>query len=227
MPQHNTRIEALEGALIFSSLDQPTREELANLTTERRFRSGDPIFWEGDNGEYLYIVAEGRVKVSKVSFQGKEVIIAFFGPGEMFGEVALFEGRVYPASAQAATAARVLSIRRQDFLKLLSGHPQMAMEIIGVLSGRLREAQWRLKDLALERVDQRLARVLMMLSAKLGETLPFTRQEIADMAGTTTETAIRFLSRLKDGGIISSDRGKVSILNKEKLRLIGEGPPQV
>ena len=67
----------------------------------------------------------------------------------------------------------------------------------------------------------------MMLSAKLGETLPFTRQEIADMAGTTTETAIRFLSRLKDGGIISSDRGKVSILNKGKLRLIGEGPPQV
>jgi len=202
-------------------------EELADFTKERRFQAGAPIFWEGDSGEYLYIVADGRVKVSKVSSQGKEVIIAFFSPGEIFGEVALFEGRVYPASAQAATDARVLSIRRQDFLKLLSGHPGMAMEIIGVLSGRLREAQWRLKDLALERADQRLARVLMMLSAKLGETLPFTRQEIADMAGTTTETAIRFLSRLKDGGIISSDRGKVSILNKDKLRLIGEGPPQV
>jgi len=95
------------------------------------------------------------------------------------------------------------------------------------LGGRLRDAQGRLRDLAGERVEQRLASVLLMLSTKLGLTLPFTRQEIANMVGTTTETAIRVMSYLKDRGIISSVRGKVIILDEEKLRLLGEGPPRV
>jgi CRP/FNR family transcriptional regulator len=224
---HSSKEEALKRTVLFSDLSQSELGELVKLTSERSYEVGEYVFWEGDSGDYLYTVGEGRIKVSKLSSQGKEVIIAFFSPGEMFGEVALFEGKAYPASAQAATAARVLAIRRQDFLKLLTKHPQIALVIIGVLSGRLREAQWRLKDLALERVDQRLARVLLMLSAKLGETLPFTRQEIADMAGTTTETTIRFISRLKEGKIISSDRGKLVILNKTKLELIGEGPPKI
>jgi len=223
MPPEKAKSESLRQAVLFSSLKPAELEELAGLTTERCFQAGQYIFWEGDSGEHLFLVAEGRVKISKLSSQGKEVILAFFSPGEIFGEVALFEGRVYPASAQASADARVLAIGRRDFLNILSRHP----DIIGVLSGRLREAQWRLKDLALERADQRLARVLMMLSAKLGETLPFTRQEIADMAGTTTETAIRFMSRLKDGGIISSDRGRIVILKNDRLKLISEGPPLI
>jgi CRP/FNR family transcriptional regulator len=226
LPQSNKE-EALKRTVLFSDLSQSELDELTKLTSERNYEVGEYVFWEGDSGDYLYTIGEGRIKVSKLSSQGKEVIIAFFSPGEMFGEVALFEGRAYPASAQATTAAKVLAIRRQDILKLLTKHPQIALVIIGVLSGRLREAQRRLKDLALERVDQRLARVLLMLSAKLGETLPFTRQEIADMAGTTTETTIRFISRLKEGKIISSDRGKLVILNKTKLELIGEGPPKI
>ncbi len=84
-----------------------------------------------------------------------------------------------------------------------------------------------MRDLAAERVEQRIARTLLRLSSKLGHTLPFTRQEIADMSGTTTETAIRVMSRLKDGGIIRSVRGKIVILDELKLRLLSEGPPQV
>ena len=95
------------------------------------------------------------------------------------------------------------------------------------MAGRLRDAQGRLRDLAGERVEQRLASVLLMVSTKLGPTLAFTRQEIADMVGTTTETAIRVMSHLKDRGIISSVRGKVIVLDEEKLRLLGEGPPRV
>jgi CRP-like cAMP-binding protein len=95
------------------------------------------------------------------------------------------------------------------------------------LGGRLRDAQTRLLDLAGEKVEQRLASALLRLSSKLGPTLPFTRQEIADMTGTTTETTIRVMSRLKERGIIRSTRGKVIILDKEKLRLLSEGPPRV
>lgn len=224
---HNARAEALKRTFIFSSLSEAELVELSRLAVERSFNAGEYVFWEGDAADYFYIVLEGRIKVSKFSSLGKEVIIAFFGPGEMFGEVAVFEEKPYPASSQATTSTRVLAIKRGDFLSFLSGHPQVALVIINILGGRLREAQGRLKDLAGERVQQRLARILLMLLAKLGSTLPFTRQEIADMAGTTTETAIRFLSRLKDGKIIRSTRGEIIILDEAKLRLISEGPPKV
>jgi len=225
--QHGSRTQILRSSFIFSSLNDDELDELANLAIERSFMPDEFVFWDGDAPEWFYIVAEGRVKVLKHSSLGKEFIIAFFGPGEMFGEVAVFENKPYPASAQAVTKTKVLAVRREDFLSFLAQRPQVALRIINVLGGRLRDAQSRLRDLAGERVEQRLASVLLMLSSKLGSTLPFTRQEIADMAGTTTETAIRFMSRLKDGGIIRSVRGKIIILNETKLRLLSEGPPRV
>ncbi|GAI49267.1 unnamed protein product, partial [marine sediment metagenome] len=129
--------------------------------------------------------------------------------------------------SQAVADTRVLVIKKDDFLSFLATRPQVALEIINVLGGRLRDAQSRLKDLAGERVEQRIAMTLLMLSAKLGHTLPFTRQEIANMAGTTTETAIRVTSQLKERGIIRSVRGKIIILDETKLRLLSEGPPLV
>ena len=222
---HAARTELLKKSLLFSSLKEDEINELSTLATERGFKTGEFVFWEGDTANYFYIVVEGRIKIIKHSSLGKEFIIAFFDPGEMFGEVAVFEGKSYPASAQAATDTKVLGIKKDDFLSFLSSHSQVAVGIINVLAGRLRNAHGRLKDMAGERVEQRLARTLLMLSSKLGTTLPFTRQEIADMTGTTTETTIRIMSQLKDRGIIRSVRGKVIILNETKLRLLSKGPP--
>jgi CRP/FNR family transcriptional regulator len=221
------RVEVLTQSSIFSGLNEDELAVMAGLAVERSLAPGEFVFWEEDAPEWFYVVAEGRIKIIKHSSLGKEFIIAFFGPGEMFGEVAVFEDKPYPASAQAAVETRVLGIQKKDFLSFLARRPQVAVRIISVLGGRLREAHSRLKDLAGERVEQRLARTLLMLSSRLGSTLPFTRQEIADMAGTTTETAIRFMSRLKDGGIIRSVRGKTTIIDEARLRLLGEGPPQV
>ena len=221
------KAEVLRQSLIFSSLSGDELAELSALVVPRSFASGEFVFWEGDAPEWVYLVAEGRVKVVKHSSSGKEFIIAFFGSGEMFGEVAVFEDKPYPASAQAIAETKVLGIKREDFWSFLTSRPQVALRIINVLGGRLRDAQSRLKDLASERVEQRLAQTLLMLSSKLGATLPFTRQEIADMAGTTTETAIRVMSRLKERKIIRSVRGKIIILDETKLKLLSEGPPQV
>ena len=221
------RVDILKQSFIFSSLNEDELAELAGLAVERSLTPGEFIFWDGDAPECFYIVAEGKVKVLKHSSLGKEFIIAFFGPGEMFGEVAVFENKPYPASAQAVVETRIVGIKREDFLSFLANRPQVALRIINVLGGRLRDAQGRLRDLAGERVEQRLASVLLMLSAKLGSTLPFTRQEIAEMVGTTTETAIRVMSHLKDRGIIRSVRGEVIILDEEKLRLLSEGPPLI
>jgi len=225
--QDSAKAQILRRSFVFSSLNDDELGELANLTIERSFVPNEFIFWDGDAPEWFYIVAKGKVKVVKHSSLGREFIIAFFGPGEMFGEVAVFENKPYPASAQAVAETKVVGIKREDLLSFLANRPQVALRIINVLGGRLRDAQGRLRDLAGERVEQRLASVLLMLSSKLGLTLPFTRQEIADMTGTTTETAIRVMSHLKDRGIIRSVRGEVIILNEEKLRLLSEGPPRV
>ncbi|MBM4443949.1 MAG: Crp/Fnr family transcriptional regulator [Chloroflexi bacterium] len=215
----------LRQSTIFSSLNERDLAELAGLAAERRFQPGEFIFWEGDQPDRFYMVAEGRVKILKHSSLGKEFVIAYFGPGEMFGEVAVFENKSYPGSAQVVAESRVLEIRGGNFRSFLAGHPELALRIIQILAGRLRDAQGRLRDLAAERVEQRLARILLMLQSRLGPTLPFTRQEIADMAGTTTETAIRFMSRLRQAGIVRSARGKTIIVDEAKLRLLSEGPP--
>jgi len=219
------RARVLRQSLIFSGLAESELAELGGLGQERRLGAGEFAFIEGDTPDCFYIVAFGRVKAVKTSSGGKDFIIAFFGPGEIFGEVAAFEGRPYPASAQAVESSTVLCIRRDEFLKFLSRRPQVALRIVSLLSGRLRMASERLRDLAGERVEQRIARVLLMLSVRLGPALPFTRQDIADMAGTTTESAIRFLSGLNQRKITRSVRGKVVILDETKLRLLAEGPP--
>jgi CRP/FNR family transcriptional regulator len=171
-------------------------------------------------------LAGGRIKVSKVSASGREFVVAFFGPGDIFGEVAVFEDKPYPASAQATESTIVLAVSKDRFTKFLSRCPTVALKIINILGSRLRDAMGRLRDLAGERVEQRIAGILVMLSFKFGPELPFTRQEIADMAGTTTETTIRTMTRFKENGIIKSARGRITVLDKNSLRTIAEGTSQ-
>jgi len=215
--------EILRQSLIFSGLRDDDISEFSKVTSERHFSVGDFIFWEGDEPEWFYIVSQGKIKVVKHASSGREFIIAFFDPGEMFGEVAVFENKPYPASAQAAEESIVLGIKKSDFLGFLAKRPEVALRIIQVLSGRLRDAQARLKDIAGERVEQRIASILLMISSKLGSEIPFTREEIANMAGTTTETTIRVMSRFKDEGVVQSKRGMTIIVDEDKLKLLGEG----
>ena len=114
--KHSGKAQILRNSSIFSSLNDDELTELAGLAIERSFTADEFVFWDGDAPEWFYIVAEGKVKVVKHSSLGKEFVIAFFGPGEMFGEVAVFENKPYPASAQAVTETKVVGIKREDFL---------------------------------------------------------------------------------------------------------------
>ena len=225
--ESRNRAAVLKRSLIFSGLNEADLEALSKLAVSRTFKAGEYLFWEGDTPAHFYVVASGRVKVLKHSSLGKEFVVAFFGPGEIFGEVAVFEERPYPASAQAVSDTELLGIGKDRFVAFLSSHPEVSLRIINMLGGRLRDAQNRLNALAGERAEQRVAKTLLMLSSKLGQSLPFTRQEIADMSGTTIETTIRVMSRMKRGGIIRSHRGTTDILDEIKLRLLSEGPPLV
>jgi len=225
--ESGNRAAILKRSLIFSGLNDGDLDALSKLAVSHSFKAGEFVFWEGDVPAHFFVVTSGRVKVLKHSSLGKEFVVAFFGPGDVFGEVAVFEERPYPASAQAISDTAVLGIGRDRFLAFLSGHPEVALRIINMLGGRLRDAQNRLNALAGERAEQRVARTLLMLSSKLGQSLPFTRQELADMSGTTIETTIRVMSRMKRGEIIRSRRGRTDILDETRLKLLSEGPPLV
>ncbi|MFC1847527.1 Crp/Fnr family transcriptional regulator [Chloroflexota bacterium] len=133
--QYSGKAQILKQSPIFSSLNDDELAELANLSIERSFRTNEFIFWDGDAPEWFYIIAEGKVKVLKHSSSGREFVIAFFNSGEMFGEVAVFEGESYPASAQAIAETKVVGIRREDFLSFLAHHPALAHRIINILGG--------------------------------------------------------------------------------------------
>jgi len=220
-------IELFKQSPIFASLDEDELKKIAGLATPRHFKKGEFIILEGDTPPSFYIIQEGRVKVFKQSSSGKDFTIGAFHRGDTFGEVAVFDGKPYPASAQAMDEAIVLTIRREEFLFYVTQNPTIAMKIIGIIGERVKSAHDRLRDLAADRVEQRLAKVLLMLSSKYGPTLPFTKQEIADLTGTTTETAIRVMSRLKDSGIIRSTRGETVILDEAKLQLLSSDSPFV
>jgi len=225
--QNSDKANILKRSPIFPGLNDEELAELSRLAVERRFGANEFIFWDGDAPDWFYIIAEGKVKILKHASSGKDFVIAFFESGEMLGEVAVFEDRPYPASAQSITDTRVVGIKKESFLSFLVSRPQVSLSVIKILAERLRTAQSRLRDFAGERVEQRLASILLMLSSKLGANLNFTRQELADMAGITIETTIRVMSQWRDRGIIRSTRGKITILDPEKLKILGEGPPLV
>lgn len=198
--------------------------EIADLARLRHFAKGEFIFLEGDPPDFFYVVQEGRVKLFKESFSGKILTTIVAYRGDTLHAVVLFEGKPRWLSAQAMDEVTALSIKREEFLSFVTKHPSILLKIIDILGELVHSAHERLKDMAGERADQRLLNVLNMLSSKFGTTLFFTSEELADLAGTTTETIIRGISKLKKSGLISSSRGKILILDEDRLRQLSYGP---
>jgi CRP-like cAMP-binding protein len=220
----------LQAMPILSSLSQRDWEKVKHLFIEKHFGKDDYIFFEGDPSSWLGVVLEGRVKVIKHSEAGKDVVLDVISPGEMLGEVAAFNGEPYPATAQAMEPTVVASIHQDDYLRLLNQYPALALRMIEELGRRLREAQDMIKSMAVERVERRIARILLKLAATTGSSsedgiiieLPLTRQDIAQMAGTTVETAIRTMSKFRKKGLVRTKRGRVTILEPHQLVKIAE-----
>ena len=215
---------------ILSSLSQRDWEKVKHLFIEKHFGKDDYIFFEGDPSSWLGVVLEGRVKMIKHAENGKDVVLDLIAPGEMLGEIAAFNGEPYLATAQAMEPTVVASIHQDDYVRLLKQYPALALRAIEELGRRLREAQETIKSMAVERVERRIARILLKLAATTGSSnedgivieLPLTRQDIAEMAGTTVETAIRTLSKFRKKGLIQTKQGRVIILRPHQLVRIAE-----
>ena len=220
-----TGIEVFKACPTFAGLGKDQLSEIAAFAAPHHFKKGEFIFHQGDPPNFFYVVQQGIVKTYKVSAFGKHIIVKIASFGDTLNASALF-GDKHFVSAQAIDEVVVLSIRKKEYLSLVNKYPLIAMNIVTILGKGLDNEYERILDLVGETVEHRLCNFLFMLFIKFGTTLSLTREELAELAGTTTETAIRVLSRLKTAGIISSTRGKIIILNQAKLQALAQHDDQ-
>jgi len=223
-------VDILRQVPLFASLTDDQITAAADWFRAESFAPDAMIFLEGDPADRLWVVSAGQVKIVKHTSDGQENLLEVITPGEMFGGAGLLL-TVHPATAVAMTSTTTLSIEREPYLHLIRQHPDVALRIIHLLGERL-QAAMKMRALAVERVDVRLANILLKLCDKVGEptdegmriNLPLSRQDLADMAGTTIETAIRVMSRLRKEGLAHTQPGGyVVVLDHDRLRQLSEG----
>jgi len=220
--------EILRRTIMFRRLTPEDRQRLAAVATVRDFDKGALLFSEGDASDFLYTVVSGRVKVFKTTARGSDVILEIFGPGDPVGAVAVYEARAYPAGASALEPTTCMLIPRGAFFSLLESHPTMVRGLLTGLSHRLVELTTRLAELSGGRVEARLARFLLKLADDLGRQqaggtfipLALSRQEIADMIGTTIETSIRIMSRWGKENVVRTEKDGFVIVDRSALESV-------
>ncbi len=213
--------EPIRAMPLFSGLTHEHLTEIMAISEKKTYKKGEFIFSEGDVGRGFYIVEAGKVKIFKLSFGGKEQILHIYGPGKPFGEVPVFEGKNFPASALALSNTTLLFFPRVDFVNLISKNPSLSLNMLAVLSRRLREFTVMVENLALKEVPARLASYLLVLSKEKGNsnvvTLPVSKNQLAGLLGTTPETLSRIFNRLSGENLIEVDRGEITILDFDGL----------
>ena len=222
--------DAFRGVALFRALSPDDRARLAEVSAVRSYRKGEALFTEGDASDFLYTILAGRAKVIKSVPSGKEVILEIFGPGDPIGAVVAYEGRPYPATAIAIETTTCLLVRRVPFFGLLERHPTLVKGFILGLTQRIVELTKRIPEVAGGRVETRFAHLFLKLADKMGRPGPegvlipmaLSRQDLADLTGTTIETCIRIMSRWGKEGTVRTEREGFVLLDRaalEKLAL--------
>ena len=198
--------EIIAESLLFSGLPAEQLDKVTAIAQERSFGRGESIFFEGDPGDGFYMVAEGQVKIFKMSLDGKEQILHIFGPGEPFGEVPVFHGQPFPANALSLSKTRLLFFPRREFVELVTAHPSLALNLLAMLSLRLRRFAAQIESLSLKEVPGRLAAYLVYLAEEQGSTkqvtLDIPKGQLASLLGTIPETLSRIFARMTEEGLI-------------------------
>ncbi|OLN25670.1 Hcp transcriptional regulator HcpR (Crp/Fnr family) [Desulfovibrio sp. DV] len=220
------KTQAVADIGLFSGLGTKELAALAGIAEMRHYGRGQDIFFSGDAAEGFFSVASGKVRIYQTSLSGKEHILHVFGPGEVFAEVAVFAGGVYPASAQALEEGEYLFFPRERFRRLLADDPDLAMNMLGLLSVRLRQLVKKLEDLSLREVPARLAAHLLLLGAESKKrvlSLDLPKGQLAAYLGTIPETLSRVLRRFADEGLISLSGHAIEILDAPRLETLAAG----
>lgn len=216
---------------LFAGLPDEERARLAALLRPRRYMRSEVIFLEGDEGTALCLIAEGRIRIQLTGADGREVVINVYGPGEFFGELAMLDGEPRSADAIAQEVSRVYWLQRDDFVHFLDTHPRAAMTMMAHLSSRLRHTTRVVQDATFRDVPARLARVLLDLAERHGQTsgggirieTRLTQGELAAMVGASRETVNRALRGFEQRGLIGWEASRMLIVKPDQLRRRAEG----
>lgn len=217
---------SLQNVPLFNDLDVAELEQLATLARTRAVGRGNVIFYEDDPGTSCYIIVKGKVKIVVNADDGREHILGVLQDGDFFGEMSLIDGQPRSASAVAVEDVQMVTIQRDEFLKLLRSSPEISLKLLVTLSQRLRTADRNMESLAFLSAPGRVARLLLELGKDHGEKTPegltfthnMTRQELASLAGTSRETLTRVLMDYQDRGIIHLDKNRLTLKNEAKLK---------
>lgn len=212
LPPHDLRI--LQGIHLFQGLGPPELGEVFQQAHTRRFARREFLFYQGDPAGFLYVLLRGRVRLTQTTPDGQEVLLRFVRDAEMFGGIAALGDATYPVSAQAVEDCTALCWDGETMARLMERYPRLAVNALHLMADRIQELQDRLRELATERAERRVARALLRLLRQCGRKveggilidLPLSRQDLAEMAGTTIYTVSRILTRWEQEGLIQSGR---------------------
>jgi CRP/FNR family transcriptional regulator, nitrogen oxide reductase regulator len=231
MTQTDTTI--LTNIQLFNGLAPLEMQEVLSAGREQHIPEDRFLFYQDDPAERIYVLKTGRIKLTQLSDDGQQVLLRVITAGMLFAAISVVEGALYPVSAQAAEESRVLTWSQESMLELITRHPVLALNAMRLLAGHVREFQDRYRELATERVERRLARAVLRLASQTGRKteegvlldLPLTRQDLAEMSGTTLYTVSRILSQWETQGLILSGRERVVIRFPHGLVSIAEDLP--
>jgi len=222
----------LRQVIVFQNATNEDLNLILKNSITRSIEEGSFFFFQGDQAEYLYILTSGQAKLQQSHPNGQQVNLRTIQPWEMFGALgAVREAATYPATAQALEDCTALAIKSEFLHKMLETHPQMGFDLMTLMTSYIQEMQARYRELATERVEQRVANALIRLAGQSGiksskETgieLSFSRQDVAEMTGTTLYTVSRLLSNWERQGFIKTGREKIRIIKPHDLVKVAEG----
>ncbi len=225
------RLKIIGRLPFFRHLPPESIAEINRLFADRDIPAEQAVYFEGDPGEHLYLVAMGKIKLMRHTTAGRDVLLDILRGGEYFGSLPIPGGRGYTETAVAQTACCILQISLSDFEKILHAYPDVTAKVLQAVGQRLEDSQEIIKQLSVYSVEQRIAAALVRLARKLGEQqqgvtliqLPFSRQDLAAMTGTTIETVSRVISRFSEEGLVVTGRRWVAVNNLDRLEQIARG----
>lgn len=206
---------------LFEGLTTAEIEAVAKLIFEKKFGKGETIFFEGDEADGFYLISSGQIKVFKMNPMGKEHILHIFGPGEPVGEVPVFSKQPFPATAEAIIKSTTYFFPRNDFVALIEENPSIALNMLAVLSHRLKQFATQIENLSLKEVPARLAGYLLYTAEEQNNNdvvrLPVSKGQLASLLGTIPETLSRIFARMSDEGLIRVDGRSITIMDRDGL----------
>ena len=221
-------VELLERVPVFSTLVQGDLERISQLAVPRQFEPGQVVFREGDSSDTCYIVRSGLTRAIREHGDGRVITLATFGPGDIFGELAMFEDERRSATVEATEPTDVVAVLGPDMRRLMVEHPEISTRLVIALGRRLRESNERLTRQSFQTVQSRVATILNELASHElaardggppGDVLvTATQAELAQLAGSSRESASRFLAVLERAGVISQGRGRLTVHDLDALK---------